>query len=111
QHDGGQKTVLGKTGNFEGDDVLNILLEQQQTATYITRKIYRYFVNEQADENHVQWLANRFYQSNYDIKSLMSDIFSSDWFYDGKNIGCRIKSPVELLVGIRRALPMKIENE
>jgi uncharacterized protein (DUF1800 family) len=111
QHDDGKKTVLGKTGNFTGDDVLNILLEHKQTATYITRKLYRYFVNDVPDEAHVTWLANRFYQSRYDIKELMKDIFTSDWFYDAKNIGCRIKSPVELIVGIRRALPMKLENE
>ncbi|OQP47022.1 hypothetical protein A4H97_05765 [Niastella yeongjuensis] len=111
QHDDGQKTVLGKTGNFTGDDVLNILLEHKQTATYITRKIYRYFVNDVPDETHVTWLADRFYSSSYDIKELMKDIFTSDWFYDAKNIGCRIKSPVELIVGIRRVLPMKLENE
>jgi uncharacterized protein (DUF1800 family) len=111
QHDDGKKTVLGKTGNFDGDDVLNILLEHKQTATYITRKIYRYFVNDVPDEGHITWLADRFYQSSYDIKELMKDILTSDWFYDAKNIGCRIKSPVELIVGIRRALPMKLENE
>ena len=111
QHDDAQKTVLGKTGNFDGDDVLNILLEHKQTATYITRKIYRYFVNDVPDENNITWLANRFYQSSYDIKELMKDIFTSDWFYDAKNIGCRIKSPVELIVGIRRTLPMQLENE
>jgi uncharacterized protein (DUF1800 family) len=111
QHDDGKKTVLGKTGNFNGDDVLNILLEHKQTATYISRKIYRFFVNDMPDEAHVTWLADRFYQSHYDIKELMKDIFTSEWFYDAKNIGCRIKSPVELIVGIRRALPMKLENE
>src|SRR4029078_2261684 len=41
----------------------------------------------------------------------MEDIFTSDWFYDEKNIGCKIKSPVELLVGMQRMLPMKLENE
>lgn len=87
-----------------------MLTEHKQTATYITRKIYRYFVNEQVDESKVEWLANRFYQNNYDISALMHDIFSSDWFYDARNIGCRIKSPVELIVGIRRALPMTIAN-
>jgi uncharacterized protein (DUF1800 family) len=111
QHDDGKKTVLGKTGNFNGDDVLNILLEHKQTATYITRKLYRFFVNDVPDEAHITRLADRFYQSHYDIKELMKDIFTSEWFYDAKNIGCRIKSPVELIVGIRRALPMKLENE
>lgn len=111
QHDEGQKTVLGKTGNLNGDDVLNILLEHKQTATYITRKIYRFYVNDVPDEAHITWLADRFYKSGYEISKLMKDIFTSDWFYDAKNIGCRIKSPVELIVGIRRALPMQLENE
>ena len=110
QHDTGEKTVLGKTGNLDGDDVLQILLEQKKTSRFITRKIYRYFVNEQPDEAKTEWLAERFYTSNYNIQSLMKDIFLSDWFYDEKNIGSRIKSPVELIVGIRRMLPMDIEN-
>jgi len=111
QHDEGQKTLLGKTGRFDGNDVLNLLLEQKQTALYITRKLYRYLVNEQVDEARVQGLADRWYQSNYDISSLLKDIFHSDWWYDPRNIGSRIKSPVDLLAGIRRLLPMKIANE
>jgi uncharacterized protein (DUF1800 family) len=111
QHDDGKKTLLGKTGRFDGDDVLNILLEQKQTAFYITRKLYRYLVNEQVDEARVQELADRWYQRNYDIPSLLQDIFNSDWWYDPRNIGSRIKSPVDLLAGIRRLLPMKIANE
>lgn len=110
QHDDGVKTILGQTGRFDGDDVLHILLEQKQTAAFITRKIYRYFVNDSVDETHLAWLADRFYQSRYHIGSLLEDIFTSDWFYDAKNIGARIKSPVDLLVGIRRMLPMEIEN-
>lgn len=111
QHDGGTKTIFGKTGNFKGEDVLDMLLEKKQTAVYITQKIYRYFVNDQVDAVKVEWLANRFYKSNYEILPLLTDIFTSDWFYDEKNIGSRIKSPVELLVGIRRILPMDIQNE
>jgi len=111
QHDDGKKTFLGKTGNFDGDDVLNILLEQKATAKYITNKIYRYFVNEEVDQDKVELLANRFYQSNYNIHDLMQDIFTSDWFYSEKNIGSKIKSPVELIVGIRRILPMQLQNE
>ena len=110
-HDDGQKQFLGKSGNFDGDDILNILLEQKATATYITRKIYRYFVNEQVDEEKVKWLASRFYQSSYDIQSLMEDIFTSDWFYNEQNIGAKIKSPIELMVGIRRIIPMQLQNE
>ncbi|HEY0679972.1 MAG TPA: DUF1800 domain-containing protein [Chitinophagaceae bacterium] len=111
QHDFGQKTVLGKTGNFDGDEVLEILLQQKETARFITTKIYRFFVNEQPDADKIEWLSARFYQNGYDISALMEDIFTSDWFYSEKNIGTRIKSPVELLVGIRRILPMELENE
>jgi uncharacterized protein (DUF1800 family) len=111
QHDDGEKTVLGQTGYFDGDNVLNILLQQKQTAIFITRKIYRFFVNDDVDENRVASLAENFYKTNYEIKSLLEEIFTSSWFYDEKNIGAKIKSPVELLVGIRRLLPMQIENE
>jgi uncharacterized protein (DUF1800 family) len=60
------------------------LLEQKATATFITRKVFRYFVNDQPDESRVQWLAGRFYQSNYNISALMQDIFTSDWFYSSE---------------------------
>lgn len=110
-HDSDSKNILDRTGNFDGDDVLNILLEQKQTAIFITQKVYKYFVNENLDEEKIQGLADRFYQNNYNISSLMQDIFTSEWFYDEKNIGTKIKSPVELLIGIRRALPMNLENE
>ena len=111
QHDYDEKTVLGKTGNFDGDDVLEILLEQKQTARFITQKIYQFFVNDHPDQQNVDWLADRFYKSRYDISSLMEDIFTSDWFFDEKNIGTKIKSPVELIAGIQRMLPMKLSNE
>jgi uncharacterized protein (DUF1800 family) len=109
-HDAGSKTVLGRSGRLTGDDVLDILLQEKQTARYITGKIYRFFVHESPDPKRVQWLADRFYASGYDIGALMDDIFLSDWFYDVKIPGTRIKSPVELLVGLRRMLPMEFER-
>ncbi|WP_241331301.1 DUF1800 domain-containing protein [Chryseobacterium arthrosphaerae] len=109
-HDEGTKTFLGKTGNFDGSDVLNIILEQKATARFITTKIYKFFVNEKADDSIIDKLSTGFYTSGYDIKKLMTEIFSSAWFYDQKNIGNRIKSPVELMAGIMRILPMHIQN-
>jgi len=111
QHDFGSKTVLGRTGNFDGGEVLDILLQEKQTARYITQKVYKFFVNEKVDAEKVNWLADRFYKNDYDISKLMEDIFTSDWFFEEKNIGAQIKSPVELIVGIQRMLPMKLENE
>ncbi len=110
-HDTNSKTVLGKTGNFNGDDVLDILVQQKQTAKYISKKLYKFLVNENADDAKVEWLGNRFYENNYDIKKLLTDIFTSNWFYDEKNIGTQIKGPVQLLAGIRRFLPMELDNE
>ncbi len=111
QHDDGKKTVLGQTGDFDGADVLEILLEQKQTALFICKKIYQFFVNDQPDLERIGWMAERFYKNGYEISGLLEDIFTSEWFYEEKNIGCKIKSPVELLVGIQRMLPMKIQNE
>lgn len=110
-HDDGEKTFLGQTGNFDGDSIITILLKNPQTANYITKKVYRYFVNEKTDEAKVTWLSNRFYKNNYDIQKLLDDIFSSDWFYEQKNIGTKIKSPVELMVGLRRYLPLTLDND
>lgn len=109
-HDEGIKTFLGKTGNFTGSEVLDIILEQKSTSRFITAKIYRFFVNENEDKAIINRLADHFYESGYDIKKLMIEIFSSSWFYDQKNIGNRIKSPIELMAGIMRTLPMNIQN-
>jgi uncharacterized protein (DUF1800 family) len=112
QHDDGQKTFLGKTGNFNGDDILNIILEQKQTSLFITSKIYRFFVSdEKTDEKIVQQLAKSFYSSNYDIAALLKEMFTSDWFYRKNNYYAKVKSPVELLVGYQRLLPMNFQND
>jgi uncharacterized protein (DUF1800 family) len=110
QHDDGIKTFFGKTGNLSGEDILSILLEQKQTAIFITRKIYKFFVNETVDEEKMNVLASNFFESGYDIRNLMISIFTSSSFYDQKNIGNQIKSPVVWMVGMRRQLPMEIQN-
>lgn len=111
QHDDDEKTILGKTGNYNGDDVLDILLEQKQTAYYITKKLYRYLVNEKVDEARIKKLADIFFNSKYDIKQLLENIFTADWFYDAENIGVKIKSPVEYIVGIRRILSFQLQDD
>ncbi|HEY2648341.1 MAG TPA: DUF1800 domain-containing protein, partial [Puia sp.] len=110
QHDDGVKTFFGKTGNFSGEDILEILLAQKQTSIFLTKKIYRFFVNDIVDEEKINMLAKQFFESGYNIRALMISIFTSSWFYDQKNIGCQIKSPVLWLVGLRRQLPMEIQN-
>jgi uncharacterized protein (DUF1800 family) len=110
-HDADSKTFMGKTGNFKGEDIIDMLLEKKETSYFLTRKIYRFFVNETPDENAVNDLADYFYQSNYDIASLMRKIFNAPWFYKQENIGVKIKSPVDLLVGIHKLIPITYDNK
>jgi uncharacterized protein (DUF1800 family) len=106
QHDDGPKTFLGKTGNFNGDDILDIILQNPATAGFIVRKLYKYFVNETIDDDICNHLAKNF-QADYDIGRLVYNIFRSSWFYDEKNVGTRIKSPIELLVNLQRTIPIQ----
>ena len=110
-HDYGTKTFMGKKGRFNGDDIIDIILEKRETAEFITAKIYRYFVNQELDPGIHRDLANFFYHSGYNIESLMRRIFLSDWFYDAHNRGAKIKSPVELLAGMIRSLNIQMEND
>lgn len=110
QHDYEEKTFLGKTGNFDGDVIIEIILQQKKCAQFICEKIYRYFVNDQLDDSRVSEMTELFYEE-YDIEKLMRFVLTSDWFYDEKNIGTKIKSPVEFLIGIHRVVPMQFEKE
>jgi len=111
QHDDDSKTFLTRTGNFTGDDVLAIILKQPETSLFITKKIYRYFVNETPDDDLVGELASGFRKSNYDIAKLLHTIFTSDWFYKEKNKGVLIKSPIELLSNIMRVNEVDVGKE
>ncbi|HWZ03546.1 MAG TPA: DUF1800 domain-containing protein [Mucilaginibacter sp.] len=101
-HDDGQKTFLGKTGNFTGEDIMNMLCEKKETAHFISNKLYKYLVNEIPDPDHVKAMAEVFYKADYEIKPLLEYVFTADWFYSDKNTGNLVKSPVEFLVGLSR---------
>ncbi len=109
-HDHSRKDFMGKSGSFNGENILKIILDRRETATFLTRKIYKYFVNEDVNETHLTSLSESFYNSGYDIKKLMFDIFSSKWFYSYENHKCLIKSPVELLVGLQGVFPIHFRN-
>ena len=109
QHDINDKTFFGKMGNFSGDDIIDIILNEKQCATFICTKIYRYFVNDTVNNNHIAELFEVFYK-DYNIENLMRHLFMSDWFYAEEHIGSKIKSPVELLVGIQKIVPFEFEK-
>jgi len=110
RHDFSEKTFFGKTGNFNGDDIIDIILEQRQCAKFICTKVYTYFINPKIDENRLEEITAVFYK-NYDINHLMYYIFNSDWYYNEENIGVKIKSPIELLVGIQTTIPFTFEKK
>jgi len=109
-HDSGEKVFMNKKGNFNGDEIIDIILENKQTAVYLVTKIYREFVNDNVNSQRVKELADSFYQTGYDIGALMKQIFTSAWFYEDENIGCKIASPVELIVRYKKLLDLEFEK-
>lgn len=105
QHDNGVKTIFGKTGNFTGNDVIEMILENPHTADFIAKKIYRFFVREHVNEKHVKELSQVLYKANYDIAAMMRHLFTAKWFYQAK--GELVKGPVDLLVGFGRIFDLK----
>jgi uncharacterized protein (DUF1800 family) len=106
-HDYGLKTVLGKTGRFDGDDVLDILLARPETAEYVTAKLWREFVAPDVDPAEVRRIAARFRDSRYDTRVVLKEILTSDAFYATEHRGALVKSPVELVVGTLRVFQLQ----
>lgn len=102
QHDAGNKTVLGKTGNWNGDDVASILLDQDAAARFLVRKLYRQFIseNESPPDRLLEPLAARLRESDYDIRSCLQTMLRSQLFFSDVAYRQRIKSPVDYVVGL-----------
>jgi Protein of unknown function (DUF1800) len=98
QHDDGQKTFLGHTGNLDGVQVIDVIMQQPATADYIAGKIYRYFVRENLSPELQKKLGAVLRQNHYEIKPLLETIFLSRDFYSPASVGTQIKSPVQLVV-------------
>lgn len=109
-HDDDGKSFLGKYGHFNGDEIIDIIIQKKQCARFISEKIYAYFVNENTNKKHVDKMVAVFYK-DYNIKTLMRFILLSKWFYSDENIGTKIKSPIEFLAGINTIVPYKIKKK
>ena len=107
QHDDGQKTFLGKTGNFDGVSVIDIIMQQPATSRFIAGKIYRYFVRQDLSPELQDKLGAVLRNANYEIAPLLETIFLSRDFYSPACIGTQIKSPVQLAVSTYRKLGLK----
>ena len=112
-HDHGQKTFLGETGDFNGEDAVDIICKQEATARFISRHLYHYFV---ADEEPVpQWphtlprdpeaidvMTAAYFDSGYSIEAMLRAMFNSDFFKSEASHFARTKSPAEMVVGAMR---------
>jgi len=101
-HDEGAKTVLGRTGNLDGDAVLDILLAQPQTAEFVVAKLWREFVSPDPDRAGVKRIGRVFRDAGYDIRAALRALLTSDAFYAPQNRAALVKSPVDLVVGTLR---------
>ena len=104
QHDKKPKSFLGATGNFDGNDSIEIILKQPAAPRFIARKLIRYFVFDEVpmSDEFVKPIADKLRETGFDIREAMKMILSSNVFYSDVSIGKKIKSPVELAVGFLR---------
>jgi len=105
-HDDGVKTILGARGDFDIDAALDVLLARPEAAVFIVDKLWREFVSPKPDAAEVSRIAGDFRASHYAIKVALRDLLLSDAFWDARNRGTLVKSPVELVVGTLRTLDL-----
>lgn len=106
-HDDEMKTVLGTSGRLDGDQVLDILLQQPATADFVVTKLWREFVSPRPDLRQVKRIGDRFRESGYDIKVALNALLSTPAFWARENRGALVKSPVDLAVGTARTLGLR----
>ena len=110
-HDDGEKTFLGETGNLNGEDIIRIICEQPATSQFIARHLYNFFVADEAqvpawavtpplDQEAIDLLADTLMESSYDIRSTLRVLFNSEFFKNARF--ARLKSPTEVVVGTLR---------
>ena len=104
QHDDGVKTVLGSSGNFDGIQVIDIILSKQVTSEYIADKLYRYFVREDVAPAMRVKLGKLLRDMHFEIAPFLETLFESRDFYSDASVGTRIKPPVELVISTYRKL-------
>ena len=107
KHDDGEKSFLGRTGRFDGVEILDIILEQKVTANYIAGKLYRFLVREDLSPAFQERLGGLLRDNDYEIAPFLQTIFLSRDFYSQPSVGTHIRGPVELIVSTYRRLGLK----
>ena len=95
-HDSGQKTFMGKTGNFTGDDIVEMLVPLRATAERLSTRLFSFFAYENPEPEIVRHLADTFQQSHYNVGAVVREILGMDAFYSAKAYRALVKSPAEL---------------
>lgn len=103
-HDTGTKTFLGRTGEFDGWDIIDILHEQEALGNFICGKIWKYFAAEEIDREVVATMASTFRASGYELKPVLRELFLSQAFYQENVVGRQVKSPAQLVVELTHDL-------
>ena len=104
RHDSGMKRILGRSGTYNGDDFVRIILSRPVASEFICAKLLRFFVNDRPGDPDketievVRGLARTFRRSNYAIKPVLEQLFQSRFFYDPRNRASVVKSPIQLIV-------------
>jgi len=104
QWDESDKTIFGKTGPFTGKDVINLIFDKPQPATFMARKLWEFFVSDVPPEPAITQLAATFRNADYQIAPMLREIFLSREFYAAARVRQQIKSPVEFLVQLLKQL-------
>ena len=104
-HDDGEKTFLGHTGNFNGEDIIDIIVQQEATARFVSTRLFQFFAADEVDaagEAVIEQMMETYFASNYEIRSVLRTLFNSDYFKSEAARFARVKGPVELVVGAVR---------
>lgn len=107
QHDTGTKTFLGKTGNFDGDDIVDIIMGTKAAGEFICRRLFTEFANYNPTDESVAKLVGVWNNSNHDIKAIVRAILVSDEFYSEASYRAFVRSPVEFMVNAMRGLQLQ----
>lgn len=104
QHDDGEKTVLGRSGTFDGEDVIEICLEQPACARYLADKLLKFFVLPDPSSPVIEELAGRIRRHDFAIAPVLRELFASELFYSDASRQALIKSPLDFVLGAFRCL-------
>ena len=104
-HDAGEKTFLGETGKFNGEDIIAIIAKQESTARFVATRLFQFFAADEITEDGekaIQEMIASYFSSGYQIRAMLRTLFHTDYFKSDEARFARVKGPVEMVVGAIR---------